>query len=210
MIETALWIVVGFFLGSLPFSVWVGRLALRKDIRVYGDGNPGASNVLRAGGWGWGVLAFFLDYLKGAIPVGLAYQIAGFSGWPLVGIALAPVFGHAFSPFLRFRGGKAMATTLGIWTGLTIWQGPIVLGLGLGFWFLLLVGDGWAVLLAMLGLIVFLTFTSPQIYGSLVRPPLRPDLLAIWLVNFALVAWKYRADLARRPGLRPWLRKLLP
>src|SRR5690242_19021308 len=104
-----IWISIAFFCGALPFSVWIGQRVLKKDIRRYGDTNPGATNVLRAGGRGAAALALLLDFLKGALPVALAHFQANFTGWPLVGVALAPVLGHAFSPFLRFKGGKAVA-----------------------------------------------------------------------------------------------------
>jgi glycerol-3-phosphate acyltransferase PlsY len=185
------WITLSFLSGSLPFSVWVGRLALRTDIRRYGDGNPGATNVLRSGGKGWGALALLLDSLKGAVPGALAYFWAGLTGWMLVAVAVAPVAGHAFSPLLRFRGGKAVAVTFGIWAGLTLWAGPTVLGLALGLWFALVVVDGWAVILAMFSLLAYLLLAQSD-----------PALLAIWAGNTLILAWKHRADLAQSPGLR--------
>jgi glycerol-3-phosphate acyltransferase PlsY len=106
--NTLIWTLIAFIAGSLPFSVWVGRLALRTDIRRYGDHNPGATNVGRAGGWQWGALALLLDMLKGALPVGLAWYWGGLAGWALLPVALAPVLGHGYSPFLGFRGGKAL------------------------------------------------------------------------------------------------------
>jgi glycerol-3-phosphate acyltransferase PlsY len=193
---TFLWIVIGFVSGSLPFSVWVGRLALRTDIRRYGDRNPGASNVIRAGGWTWGALALLLDYFKGAIPVGVAHFFVGLSGWSLIAVALAPVLGHAYSPFLNFRGGKAVAATFGIWTGLTLGEVPILLGLLLGVWFAVVTVSGWAVMLAMLSLLIYLLFVHPD-----------PVLLTVWVGNTLLLAWKHRGELGRTPGLRSWLDK---
>ncbi|MDX1689246.1 MAG: glycerol-3-phosphate acyltransferase, partial [Candidatus Promineifilaceae bacterium] len=116
-----IWIIVAFLCGSLPFSVWIGRAALEKEITRFGDGNPGAANVWRAGGVGWGMLAGLLDFLKGATPVALANYVLGLDSLILAFVAIAPIAGHAFSPFLRFRGGKALAVTFGIWAGLTIW-----------------------------------------------------------------------------------------
>ncbi|KPK05115.1 MAG: hypothetical protein AMJ56_16395, partial [Anaerolineae bacterium SG8_19] len=66
-----IWIALAFLCGSLPLSVWLGRLVLGIDIRQFGDGNPGAANVWRAGGAKWGLTAVLLDFLKGAIPVAL-------------------------------------------------------------------------------------------------------------------------------------------
>ena len=66
--DIVLWTLIAFLSGSIPFSVIAGRVAADVDIRKYGDHNPGATNVLRATGWGWGALAGTLDYLKGAVP----------------------------------------------------------------------------------------------------------------------------------------------
>lgn len=190
-----LWVIAAFWAGSLPFSFWVGRLALRTDIRGYGDGNPGAANVMRAGGRGWGALAVLLDYLKGAIPVGLAHFLAGLSGGTLAAVALAPVLGHAFSPFLRFRGGKAVTVTFGAWTGLTLWAGPTSLGVGLCVGYALLAVDGWSVIAALLGLAAYLVLAGAA-----------PTLWPTWLGNTLLLAWTHRRDLAQPPRWRPWVR----
>ena len=98
---TIIWVILSFLAGSLPFSVWVGRLALQKDVRQYGDGNPGASNVFRAGGKGWGVLAILLDGFKGAIPVGIANFGAGVDGWGLTAVAERVRMGRGFSRMQR-------------------------------------------------------------------------------------------------------------
>ena len=120
--EVLVWFLVSFFCGSLPFSVWIGRWILKVDIRQYGDKNPGTANVFRAGSCFWGVVGLLLVFLKGAIPVGMAYWVYGLNEWGLALVAVAPVIGHAYSPLLGFHGGKALATTFGIWTGLTLWQ----------------------------------------------------------------------------------------
>lgn len=193
---TIFWMIVSFFCGALPFSVWVGQLALRRDIRTYGDGNPGAANVFRAGNKKWGVLAILLDGFKGAIPVGIAHYLVGLDGWELTAVALAPILGHAFSPFLRFRGGKALAVTFGVWLGLTLWWGPTALGLAFAFWLWLLTVEGWAVLAGML------TFL-----GVLLLVGAPPALLGAWLGNALILAWKHRADLRQKVGIRPLQQK---
>lgn len=190
------WPLLAFFSGSLPFSVWIGRYVLSKNIRRYGDGNPGATNVAKAGGIGWGAVAVLLDFLKGAVPVAAAYFGAGLDGWPMVLTAVAPVAGHAFSPFLGGRGGKALAATVGIWSGLTIGEAPLVLGIFLTIGELLLAVDGWAVLFGLLGLLAHLLLNHPD-----------PLLLAVWGGNTLLLLWTHRADLAQRPRLRRWWRK---
>lgn len=196
-----LWSTFAFLLGAIPFSLLIGRLVLGKDIRTVGDANPGATNVLRAGGKGAAAAALLLDLLKGAFPVGLAHFFFDFAGWSLVIVAILPILGHAFSPFLRGRGGKAVATTGGIWCGLTIWEGPTIGGLLLGLCTYLFGANGWAVLSALTGMILYLTLT-PTSWNGL---DARPDRWVIWVVgilNLVIVAWKHRTDLRQPPALR--------
>ncbi len=182
------WTIVGFLLGAIPFSLLLGRWAARSDIRRFGDGNPGAINALRAGGWRVGGPALFLDFLKGALPVGLAVRVSGVSGWALVPVALAPVLGHAFSPFLRFKGGKALAVSLGIWTGLTMPLGPFVLGAILIVVYGLIATSAWAAILSAVVWGVYL----------LVSGGARSQMLAILAGDLAILVWKHREDL-RQP-----------
>ena len=118
-----LFILIAFLCGSLPFSVWLGKGLLHLDVRRFGDGNPGAFNVFRAGNKLLGFVALILDVSKAAAPVGLAYFTMGIRGAPMFFIAVVPILGHAFSPFLGFRGGKALATALGVWIGLNSLEG---------------------------------------------------------------------------------------
>jgi glycerol-3-phosphate acyltransferase PlsY len=198
MINTLLWTGIGFLLGAMPFSFWLGHLLRQTDVREYGDGNPGATNAWKAGGWRVGIPALLLDYIKGAIPVGLAHFVFGISGWGLVPVALAPALGHAYSPFLGFCGGKALAVTFGLWTGLMLAEGPIVLGLFLALFLAIQTRDGWAVIL---GILAFL--------GYMVLRRLDSFIMVIWAGNTLLLAWKYRADLQQGPQPRPWIFHLL-
>lgn len=195
-----IWTAIGFALGSLPISVWLGRLVLRTDIRSYGDGNPGGTNVVRAGNRGLGLLVIFLDMLKGAVPVALAHFAVGVAGWPLAPVMLAPILGHAFSPFLRFRGGKAVATTFGVWSALTAPLGPFVMGGSVLLFYLVLKSSGWAVIAAFLTLLGFLLapalhWRSPGLSAGVTLP-----LLATWAGTMVLLVWKHRADLRRLPN----------
>lgn len=175
----ALGIALSFLCGAMPLSVWIGRAALGVDIRDYGDGNPGAANVWRAGGGKWGTLAILADAFKGLIPVAIANFAFGWQGWPLVAVSAAPVFGHAFSPFLRFRGGKALATAFGVWTGLTIWIAPLALGLAFALWLRLLKREAAAILAGSLTqLAVFLLIDAPW------------EWIAVWVAITAVFVLK--------------------
>jgi glycerol-3-phosphate acyltransferase PlsY len=179
-----LWFLTGFTAGSLPFSLWLALLFTGVDIRNTGDGNPGASNAWRAGGWRVGLPALLLDFFKGAIPVWLAHFGSGLEGLPLAAVALAPVLGHSFSPFLGLHGGKAIATTFGIWTGLLPPGAPFVLGLALAVFMGLRFQHARAALLGMACLLVYLLLAGEG-----------PALLAAWLGNFTLLVWKHRRAL---------------
>ncbi|MGC8837869.1 MAG: glycerol-3-phosphate acyltransferase [Anaerolineae bacterium] len=194
-----LWTLLGFAAGSLPFSLWAGHFLAGKDIRRYGDGNPGAANAWRAGGWRSGLPALLLDYLKGAVPTAFAHFSAGLSGWELVPVALAPVVGHAFSPFLGFRGGKAVAATFGVWTGLTLGEVPIILGLTLGLFVFLQDADAWSLVMGMCVLGAYLALVR---HGP-------PPFLAVWTGHMAVLLWKHAPDLRRRPRPRAWWLRLL-
>ena len=106
--------VSAFWLGACPFSVWIGRWLLGKDIRDYGDGNPGAANVFRAGGRKSGCLAVILDVAKGVPFVALAHSFFGLPEATVMAVAVSAILGHAFSPLLGFRGGKSVAVTFGV------------------------------------------------------------------------------------------------
>ncbi len=198
------WVVLAFFLGALPFSVWIGRLALHVDVRDYGDHNPGATNVLRAGGWAWGALALFLDVAKGVVALELAWVLGGWrwSEQPVafVALAVAPVLGHACSPFLRFRGGKAVAVTFGVWIALTLGGAAIFWVAALLSAYLILDVDGWVVLLSFISVLTYLLATG-----------MGAPYVAIWALHAGILAWRHRADLARRPRIAPrWRRPAVP
>jgi glycerol-3-phosphate acyltransferase PlsY len=182
---------VAFLVGAIPFSLWIGFLFLGVDIRHYGDGNPGTFNVIRAGGIAWGALALILDISKGAAPVGIAAQVWGIDGWPLVWIAIMPVLGHAFSPFLAFKGGKAIATSGGVLIGLSLWKLPLIGGCVLVFWYVILTSSGWAVMFTATTLIVsVLVMDAPQ------------EWFIILLLMTLLMIVKHRRELIQLPKIR--------
>jgi len=185
-------IPLAFLCGSLPFSVWLAKILLGLDVRKFGDGNPGAANAFRSGNKLVGLLVLLLDISKAAAPVGWAYFNLGIRGIPMLLIAVAPILGHVFSPFLGFRGGKALATALGVWIGLTIWRLslPAVVGALIGI--ALLTPPGWSVMLALSGILAVLLIWLPD-----------PLLLAVWLSELLILAWTHRLDLRRGIRLRP-------
>lgn len=124
-----LWLALAYLAGAIPWSVWLGRWFFHVDPRLQGDGNPGTANAFRAAGWRLGVSVLVLDFFKAFIPVALAYWIVRFPGSELFWIALMPSIGHAYSIFLRFRGGRALVVLFGVWSGLTLYIVPIIMGI---------------------------------------------------------------------------------
>lgn len=190
--------VGAFLVGSIPFSVWLSRLFLGVDLRRIGDGNPGATNVLRAGGPYLALPTLLLDVSKAAAPVGLAYFNYGLRGLPMVAVAVAPLVGHAFSPFLGFRGGKGIATALGMWIGLTLWRASSVGVVAVLIGTALLAQAGWAVMLAEAAILTALLLWWPE-----------PCLLLALAAQALVLCYTHRAELRHRPRLRPWLSRLL-
>lgn len=105
-------VIIGFALGSVPFGVLVLHLMGGPDPRTVGSGNIGATNVTRAGGRAAGAATLVLDALKGAVPAMAFLHLQG--PVPAACAGAAAVAGHCFSPWLRFRGGKGVATFLGV------------------------------------------------------------------------------------------------
>jgi glycerol-3-phosphate acyltransferase PlsY len=186
------WTLVGFLVGSIPFSLIMGKLFAKTDIRTIGDGNPGGTNAFKAGGPKTGIPAILLDIFKGFLPVYLA-QRYGLAGWSLIPVCLAPVLGHAFSPFLRFHGGKALGPTGGVWVGLVgLWAFPIYGALALPAT-LLQSEDAWS---ANAGMVALLGYAI--LFGE-------PWLVSFAALNTALIVWTHHHELVRPPQLRAWV-----
>jgi acyl phosphate:glycerol-3-phosphate acyltransferase len=135
-------VFLAYLMGSLPFGYLTGRLVGKIDIRQHGSGNIGATNVGRVLGRKWGVLVLVLDLLKGLVPVaGLANLLLAAASsnrvhWQ-VAAGIATILGHMFPCWLGFRGGKGVATALGVVAWLAPWASVVaaaVFGLSLALW----------------------------------------------------------------------------
>jgi len=185
------WSALAFTLGALPFSYWLGRTFLGVDVRDYSaDRNPGAGNAWRAGGWRLGLPAGLLDVGKASAAVLLA-RSAGVAGWGLVPIALAPLFGHALSPFLAFRGGKSVAATFGVWLALSGLLGALSLAVCFGVVYAVQRTDAWT---NLIGSCLF--FAGLLLYGA------SAALLTISLATVLILAWTNRGELRVPPHWR--------
>lgn len=210
----ALMIVIGFVCGSIPFGVILGR-AKGIDIRQYGSKNIGATNVGRVLGRRYGVLCFFMDALKGALPVlGVWWFLArqhpeqtNLVGMlmPLVGIA--SILGHIFSPWVGFRGGKGVATSFGAL--LAMW--PLMTFPALGaliVWFVVLKVFRFVSLASICAALSLPLLLTARVILISNEPPFPTDAFLPLLLGVTalalLVVWKHRANIGRlRAGTEP-------
>jgi glycerol-3-phosphate acyltransferase PlsY len=183
--------ICAFWLGACPFSVWIGRWLLGKDIRDYGDGNPGAANVFRAGGRKAGYLAVLLDIAKGTPFVILAHSLFGFPTPIVLAVGLCAILGHAFSPMLRLRGGKAIAVTMGVFMALPQHYilGAFLVFMLLGYLFIEI--DAWVVILGAAGTLAYTVVSTGGSWETL-----------FLLCVLAILATKHFNDLRTIPRFK--------
>jgi acyl phosphate:glycerol-3-phosphate acyltransferase len=116
-----LWAAFAYLCGSIPFGLLIARAASGKDVRTVGSGNIGATNVARAAGKSAAIATLVLDAVKGLVPVLLAARSPHSQPALPAACAIAAVLGHCFPPWLGFRGGKGVATGLGVSLALAPW-----------------------------------------------------------------------------------------
>lgn len=181
------WLVplVAYLIGSFPTGVVLSRRRYGFDVRDMGSGNIGATNITRNFGWKAGIVTFLIDFMKGYLGLKLAEAYCFEWPWIITATGLAVVLGHCYSVFLRFRGGKGVATTLGCFAAAVP---PAALGMAGAY-------------------VVFLFFTRISAIGSLVGVVLAslyvsffpPPLPAQWLVwgLTAVVFVRHQSNLRR-------------
>lgn len=195
MLAILLWLFIAYIAGSIPFGLLIAKSACGIDPRSGGSGNVGATNVARLCGTRLGVLTLLCDLLKGALPVWVGMVV---SDHPLFlsCVALAALCGHVYSMFLDFKGGKAVATTIGIFIPLAF-SSILVSGLlcALVIWRSGFVSLGSLTLVTVLPVILFVTGCWAYI----------PLALAV----MTLVYWTHRENIGRlaRGEEKSWLKK---
>lgn len=123
------WLAGAYVAGAIPFGILIGKFR-GVDVRTVGSKNIGATNVYRTVGKKWGLLAFACDFLKGFVPVMLAKSLSGDQYIPLA-VGLMAVVGHMFTCFMKFKGGKGVATGFGMLAALI----PLLVLTAFGLWF---------------------------------------------------------------------------
>ena len=189
MIKFLIFAVIAYIFGSLPCGVWLGKGVKNIDIREYGSKNSGATNAYRILGPKYGIMVLILDALKGYIPLYIA-SLFDIGGIYIILLGLVAILGHTFSFFLQFKGGKGVATSLGVFLFLM----PKVVGI-LVLVFILVVGISKYISLGSVvcaALLPILAYFMP-VRDSATRIP----LVIISLIVGIFVIYKHKANIQR-------------
>jgi glycerol-3-phosphate acyltransferase PlsY len=157
MESLALYLILGYLIGSLPFAVIVSKLFGLADPRSFGSGNPGATNVLRTGNKAAAILTLLGDAAKGWLAMAVVAKV-GADGTATMLTGLAAFLGHLFPLFLKFKGGKGVATAIGVLIGI----------------------DGWLALGAALTWLATAVVTRYSSLAALVAACVAPSLALAW------------------------------
>jgi len=179
---TIVFVIAAYLLGSISFAVITSKLFGLADPRTYGSGNPGATNVLRSGKKAAAALTLFGDAAKGWLAVSLAIRFA-LPDVLVALVALAVFLGHLFPVFLRFKGGKGVATALGVLLALNVWLG---LG-GLATWLLT------AAAFRLSSLSALVAAAATPVYAVLLGLP-REWVLASGFMSLLLI-WRHKSNI---------------
>jgi glycerol-3-phosphate acyltransferase PlsY len=186
-VSSALWLIASYFVGAIPTSYLAGRLFRGIDLREHGSKNLGATNVYRTLGWKYAIPVGLFDIAKGAVPVLVFAPRVSDSQVFALGCGIAAILGHVFSVFVRFRGGKGVATAAGVMLGLT----PLALGVAALTWLLIVALSGYVSLASIAAAAVF-----PVAVYALERLE-RPEILWLDILVAAAIVWLHRANIRR-------------
>ena len=178
-------LVFAYVIGSIPVGVLVGRGIFGVDPRTVGSGNIGAANSMRALGPAGAVLVLVGDVVKGVVPTLLAARLLPYGHWAIAGAGLATIVGHNWSLFLRFKGGKGVATGLGVLVVLS-WQATLAFAI---VWLLTVALTRYSSLGSILA--------NAAVLASLVLLHAPVWYAAYGAVALVLVLWRHSANIAR-------------
>lgn len=178
-------ICLGYLVGSIANSILVAKLLRLQDPRTMGSKNPGATNMLRLAGKKWGVIVLLLDVFKGILPVYFAVFLST-PAWVVAAVAGAAFLGHLYPLYFYFKGGKGVATSLGIILVLS-WQVLLCL---LAVWIIVLVVSRYVSLASIVSSIAFPVFIY---YWHLPWP----SYLILALLMMSLIVWRHRSNALR-------------
>ena len=187
-LSAVLWIVAAYLVGATPTSYLAGKLGRGIDLREHGSKNLGATNVYRILGWKYAIPVALIDMAKGALPVLLFPRWAGpdAPSWLPVAAGAAAVLGHMFSPYVRFKGGKGVATAAGMFLSLA----PIAVLIALAVWAICLWLTGYVSVSSIVA--VMSVPLSIRLLG-----PDRPSVLWAAIGLVVLIVFAHRRNISR-------------
>lgn len=182
--EITLFTIIAYLFGALPFGLLVAR-SRGIDIRQQGSGNIGATNVYRCVGKGWGIFTLVLDALKGFLPAFTFPLLAQVD--PVYGVlfGFAAIIGHSFPIYLKFKGGKGVATS----TGMLLGVAPLAVSVGILCWIICMVVSRYVSLSSIIAAVAVAIAVWIQDKGLVVN-------IALTVLAF-LVVWLHRANIQR-------------
>ena len=185
-------VVLAYLIGSIPVAYIFGRVLKGLDIREHGSGNMGATNAFRVLGKGPGTIVLILDIIKGIIPVTLVSNVFGLGdALSLAIIAVAVVAGHNWPVFLGFKGGKGMATSLGVLIGLAVQFQVLRI-------ILLLVTIIWVVLFLLFGFVSLASIAAAVVFPILMVAFFEPfPLIIMSIVLCVFIVFRHRTNIKR-------------
>ncbi len=195
-------VVAAYLAGSIPASHWTALAFYGKDLRTLGSGNLGATNVQRNLGWGAAIPVGLFDVFKGFAPAFWFPQLDGHpEAWGGIVYGAAAILGHSFSLWVRFRGGKGVATSAGVLLAVA----PFAAAAGVLCWVVALLASRKVSVASMAAALSVPLFAAalPRIAAETVDPPGTP-LLVFLLGMAAFVIWAHRSNIRRlRAGGEP-------
>ena len=189
-ILVTIWLAVAYLVGGIPFGFLIGKMR-GVDVRTVGSKNIGATNVFRTVGKKWGLIAFACDVLKGLLPTLAARYFASDPSWLPLAVGVMCVLGHMLTPYMKFRGGKGVATAFGMLIGLA----PALVGTAFALFALVFalshyISLGSCSAAAFLMVAVWFPILGTEGYRNL------PQCILVTLIA-AFVIFKHRANIGR-------------
>ena len=189
------YIIIVYVSSAIPWAYYIGKLRLNSDIRNYGDKNPGTVNVFRAGSITWGFIASFFEITKSGLPIYFFLSNYSIDNFTMIIFVIASLFGHGFSPFLKFKGGKSLAVTAGTWLAITKFEAFYIITPCLAIMKLIQKNDAITVTVAFSSLGIYLLLRNPSNFST-------HSLLIGILFNLLFIIFKHRKEYKKTMAFR--------
>ena len=190
-----LYVLIVYISSSIPWAYYIGKVNLNYDITNFGDKNPGSVNVFRAGSTVWGLVAAVLEISKSGIPIYYSISNYSVSNLTMILFVIVSLFGHGFSPLLKFKGGKSLAVTAGTWLAITRLEAFYTITPSLAILKAIQKNDAITATLSFSTLGIYVLFRNPTSFGT-------QYLLLGILINLLFIIFKHRKEYKNKIVLR--------